>query len=140
MKIGIVVYSQKGHTLSVASKLAEKLSSLGHRTSLKRLEGEDFKIDEFEAVIFCSSVHGGEPAQQMKDYINRIPSLEGKKVACMATGVFPAGMGRNKTLESMKRLCESKGATVCGVASVGRWSLKRSVQIREAVESIASCF
>ncbi len=140
MKIGIVVYSQTGHTLSVASKLAEKLASLGHETSLKRLESEDFKIDEFETFIFCSPVHGGEPAQQMKDYINRIPSLEGKKAACLVTGVFPANMGRNKTLESMKRLCESKGATVCGVASVGWWSLKRSVHIREAVESIASCF
>jgi flavodoxin len=140
MKIGIVVYSQTGHTLSVASKLAEKLASLGHKTSLKRLESEDFKIDEFETVIFCSPVHGGEPAQQMKDYINRIPSLEGKKAACMVTGVFPAGMGRNKALESMKRLCESKGATVCGVASAGWWSFRRSVQIREAVESIVSCF
>jgi hypothetical protein len=64
---------------------------------------------------------------------------KGKRVACLVTGVFPAGWGRNQTLAQMAETCASKGAAVCGSGSVGWWSLGRRRQITEAVDSLTSC-
>jgi hypothetical protein len=64
---------------------------------------------------------------------------KGKRVACLVTGVFPAGWGRSQTLAQMEETCASKGAAVCGSGSVGWWSLGRRRQITEAVDSLTSC-
>lgn len=37
MKIGIILHSQTGNTLSVANKLKEKLISLGHTVNLEQV-------------------------------------------------------------------------------------------------------
>jgi flavodoxin len=38
MNIGMIVYSQTGNTLSVATKLKEKLSAAGHSVNFERLK------------------------------------------------------------------------------------------------------
>lgn len=154
MKIGIIVYSRTGHTLSVATKLKEKLSAAGHAVTLERLEttgpvslsptSAELKtkpsIDPYEALVFGSPVQGGVPAPPMTSCLEQVASLEGKKVACLVTGFFPAGWGRNQTVAKMKQICESKGATVCGSGSVGWLSLGRRQKIAKVVDGLANCF
>ena len=154
MKIGIIVYSRTGHTLSVAQALEEKLAAAGHTVVLERLEAvgpvspgaTDIQlkhppaIEAYEGLAFGSPAWGGMPAPPVTRYLEQIDSLEGKTVVCLATGVFPAGWGRNQTLARMEEMCESKGATVVGSGSVGWLSFGRKRQIAEAVDSLSSLF
>jgi flavodoxin len=154
VNIGIIVYSQTGHTLSVATKLKEKLAEGGHSVHLVQLETVEPvrmytadaqlktkpAIDTYDALVFSAPVQGGAPAPPMGSYLEQITSLQGKKVACLVTGIFPAGWGRNQTIAQMKAICASKGATVCGAGTVGWWSLGRKRQIAEVVDRLSRAF
>jgi flavodoxin len=154
MNIGIVVYSQTGHTLSVAGKLLEALAATGHTVNLERVETAEPEkpsapdvplktkpeIASYDALVFGSPVRGGALPLPMTRYLEQIASLRGKKVACVVTGIFPAGWGRNQTIAQMVEVCESKGATVCGAGSVGWWSLGRRRQIAEVLDSLSRSF
>lgn len=154
MNIGLVVYSQTGHTLSVAIKLKEKLSAAGHVVTLEQLEtagpagigaaSAELKtrpaINACDALVFCTFVQGGVPAAPMTSYLEQIASLEGKKVACLMTGFFPAKWGRNQAIAQMEKLCAAKGATICGSRSVGWFSLRRRQQIVQAVNDLSALF
>ncbi|MBN1875621.1 MAG: flavodoxin family protein [Anaerolineae bacterium] len=154
MNIGILVYSHTGHTLNVARKLQEQLSASGHMVTLAQLEtvvplkmGDTTAslktippVDTYDALVFACPVRGGTPAPPMRVYLEQITSLEGKKVACLVTGFFPAKWGRNQTLAQMKTLCESKGATVCGLGSVW-WSFPgRKQKISMVVDHLSQLF
>lgn len=154
MNIGIIVYSQTGHTLSVAVRLKDKLSAAGHTVTLEQIEtigpvspagtSAELKtrpaIDAYEALVLCTPVWGGRLAPPMISYLEQISSLQGKKVACLATGIFPARWGRDQTIAQLKAACESKGATVCGSGSVGWWSLNRKRQISTVVDALNDLF
>jgi flavodoxin len=154
MNIGTVVYSQTGHTLSVVAKLQEALSDAGHIVRLERVETVEPiriyaanpqlkttpEIDRYDALVFATPVQGGAPAPAMGSYLEQVTSLQGKKVACLVTGIFPAGWGRNQAIGQMEETCTAKGATVCGSGSVGWWSLRRRQQIAAVVEDLAGCF
>ena len=154
MNIGIVVYSQTGHTLSVAMKLEEALSAAGHVVKLERVEPSGSakpgtanvslkarpEVDAYNALVFCSPVWGGTPASPMASYLEQVASLQGKKVACLATHFFPSGVGGNQTLAQMKDICESKGAAVCGVGSVNWFRLGRKRKIAQVVDSLSKLF
>lgn len=154
MNIGIIVYSQTGHTLTVAAQLKEKLSADGHAVTLEQLEtvaplqmGDttaELKtlpdVGAYDALVFACPVRGGTPAPPLRVFLERMPALEGKKVAFLVTGFFPAKWGREQTFAQMKALCESKGAVVCGVGSVGWASLRRKPQIARAVADLSQAF
>ena len=154
MNIGVIVYSRTGHTLSVAKALGEKLAAAGHAVTLEQVEAAgpvrpgatnvqirtQPAIDGYEGLVFGSPVMGGTPSPPMAGYLEQIASLGGKTVACLATGVFPAGWGRNQTLARMQEVCESKGATVCGSGSVGWLSFRRKQQIAEVVDGLSALF
>lgn len=154
MNIGIIVYSQTGHTLSVAAKLEEALSTAGHAATLERLEpaeparpgATDVRletapdVDAYDALVFCSPVWGGTLASPMASYLGQVASLEGKRVACLVTQLFPPALGGNQTLAQMKEICESKGATVCGSGDVSWLHLRRRQKIAEAVDSLSRLF
>jgi flavodoxin len=150
MNIGIIVYSHTGHTLSVATKLKERLSANGRTVNLEQVEiyGPDGpgvmdvrlktkpSIDTYDALVFGSPVRGGVMSPAMTSYLEQIASLQGKKVVCLVTHFFPPGWGANQTINQMKAICESKGATVCGWGDVGwpRLGLKR--RIAEVVDHL----
>jgi multimeric flavodoxin WrbA len=151
LRVGIVVYSHTGHTLTVAERLRERLSEIGHRVTLERLETvrpmslsadraelrtKPF-VGRYDALVLGSPVRGGRMSAPMRSYLEQVPSLEGKKVACLVTGVLPAGWGRNQTLAEMEEACESKGGMVCGSGSVGWFSLGRKRQISRVVDHLS---
>ena len=154
MNIGIVVYSLSGHTLGVAASLKEKLEAAGHAVTLERLEmvgpatpsaekGAELKsrpaVEGYDAVVLACPVRGGAPPPPMVSYLQGIPSLQGKKVALLVTGFFPASVGANLTLAAMKEVCATKGATTCGTGGVRWFGPGRQRQIARVVEELAGC-
>jgi hypothetical protein len=51
----------------------------------------------------------------MGAYLEQIPSLEDKKIACFVTKGAPfKWTGGNRAISIMKKICESKGGTIVG--------------------------
>jgi flavodoxin len=150
MKIGIIVYSHTGHTLSVATKLKERLSANGRTVNLEQVEiyGLDGpgvtdvrlktkpRTDTYDALVFGSPVRGGGMPPAMMNYLEQVTSLQGKKVAFLVTHFFPQAWGANQTIAQMKAICESKGATVCGWGDVGWPRLGNKRRIAEVVDHL----
>jgi len=151
MNIGIIVYSRTGNTLSVATKLAENLSAVGHPATLEEVKvvGErkpgvrDFKlealpnVEPYEVLVFGAAVEGFALSPVMTSYLKRIASLENKKVACLITQAFPhPWLGGNRAVRQMRRLCESKGATVCGSGIVNWMRSRRDQRIAGVVDRL----
>ena len=151
MNIGIIVYSRTKHTLSVAMQLKETLSAAGHAVNLKQVEilGPDKpgvaivqlktrpETAPYEGLVFASPVRGGAMPPAMSSYLEQITSLQGKKIVCLVTHFFPTVWGANQTLNQMKEICESKGATICGSGEVGWPRLGLNRRIADVVDSLS---
>lgn len=154
MNVGIVVYSLSNHTLTVAESLKEKLLADGHSVTLERVEtvgppkpqfeNAELKtkppVDAYDALVFACPVRGGTIPPPMRRYLEQIPSLQDKQVACLVTHFFKREWGTNQVLAALRELCESKGATVRGVGEVRWFSLQREQQIAQVVEDLSRLF
>jgi len=155
MNIGIVVYSQTGNTQSVAEKLKVKLDEAGHSVLLEnvtvvggRKQGDrSFQLEAtpdlggYDAVVVGSSVEAFSLSPVFSRYLAEIGSLQGKQVACLVTQQFPyPWMGGNRAMRQMRKLCESKGASVCGTAIVNWAKSRRESTTGEAVKRLAGSF
>jgi len=155
MNIGIILYSQTGNTYSVSLKLKEKLIIAGYSVNIERLKvtGEmrpgikDIKFEKlpdaepYDALVFGSPVQAFSLSSVMASYLTQIASLQGKKVAFLVTQFFPfPWMGGNRTVGQMKKICESKGAAVCGAAIVNWSNPSREKRITEVVEKLSKLF
>ncbi len=140
MNISIVVYSKTGHTISLANRLKNKLDKLGHNTTLAKLGSSEPDISKYDGLVIATPVHGASPAEAVKDYLDKLPSLKGKKMACLATSLFPAALGRNQTLKYLKETCESKGAEVCSTGGISSLSFGKKKKIKELIKKLSSCF
>ena len=154
MNIGIIVYSLSGHTLTVATRLKDKLAANGHSVTLERVEtvgpakpqfeNAELKtkppVDAYDALVFACPVRGGTIPPPMKRSMEQIPSLQEKQVACLVTHFFKREWGANQVLVAMRELCESKGATVLGVNEVRWFSLRRKERIAGMVGELGGLF
>lgn len=154
MKVGMIVYSQTGHTLAVATQLKEKLAAAGHVVTLERLELSERprpgatdvhlkarpEIEAYDALVLGAPVWGGQVASPMASYLGQIGPMEGKEVICLMTHAFPPGLGGKQARGQMSTICASKGATVRGTGSVAWLRLHRKRQIAEVVERLSKAF
>lgn len=153
MKIGIIVFSQTGHTLSVAEGLAVALKAMGHEAEVARVEPVETKpnssapvklkaapdVRPYDAVIFASPVQGFTLARAMQLYLSGISDLSGKKVSCFVTQHLKrAWMGGNRSLRMIAAACRTKGAEV-GKSGIVHWSsADRDSQIASLVEKMSA--
>lgn len=155
MNIGIIVYSQTGHTESVAEKLKERLSAGGHSANIEKLApigdvhpgAKDIRYDKlpdinrYDALIFGSPVQGFGLSTAMTTYLPQVPSLNGKKTACFVTQGLPfAWMGARKSISTMEKLCGDKGAKVCGTGIISWAGAKRENQTEALVGDFSKLF
>jgi len=155
MNIGIILYSETGNTYSVSQKLKEKIVKSGHSVNIERLKvigkvhpsTKDVKfeslpdIEPYDALVFGSPVQAFSLSSAMTAYLSQIKSLLDKKVAFLVTQFFPfPWLGGNRTIGQMKKICESKGATICGAAVVNWSKPSREKQIAEMVEKLSKLF
>lgn len=151
MKIGIIVYSQTGNTLSVAEKLKEKLGQEGHSAKIERVtvaggrkSGErrfqlevQPEVGQYDALVFGSAVEAFSLSPVLRSYLAGVDSIQGKQVACLVTQFFPyPWMGGNRAIRQMRRICESKGASVCGSAIVNWAGSRRAKTTAQAIEDL----
>lgn len=155
MKIGIIVHSHTGNTLSVAQRLEEELVKAGHTVKLERVRADNEdpsaagmaklieapEVNEYDALIFGAPVRGFSVSRIMKLYLAQLPSLTGKKVGCFVTQQFPyPWLGGNKSVRQMKKLCRTKGVNEF-VTGIVNWSHKnRDTKIIEVLGNLkAAC-
>lgn len=149
MKIGIIVYSQTGNTLSVAEKLQQRLTQRGDTAEILRIvvEGGDFqsktplKIVEapdprgFDAVVFASPVQAFSLAQAMILYFQQTPAPDAEKVFFFTTQhLKKPWLGANHAIRQAKALLKAKGTELTLSGSVQWSSEKREEQIGNLVE------
>ena len=155
MKIGIIIYSQTGNTFSVAQKLQKKLITEGHLVDLEKIKVvgkvtprvKNIKFEnlpdagQYDALVFGSPVQAFSLSSPMSAYLAQVTSLEGKKVALLATQQFPyPWMGGNRTIGQMKKLCESKGAFVTGSGIINWSKSNREQRIVEVIDKLSKLF
>lgn len=149
MKIGIIVYSQTGNTLSVAGKLQEKFSAAGHSVNIERITPVDAKqgdpkkirfeklpdLSTYDGLVFAAPVQAFSLSPVMKAYMGQLTSLSNKKIACFVTkGLAFNWTGGNKAISLLKKSSESRGGTVIGTGIV-HWS--EALREKETTDLIA---
>ena len=154
MKIGIIVDSKSGFTYSIAQRLEEKLSVLRHEVQIERIYPIDEKqidiqkiqlkslpdLNKYEAIIFGAWVRGWSLSPAMSAYMNLMPPLQGKKIACFITKGLPfAWTGGNQALHQMRKLCESKSGKVIDTGMVIKLG-PRKKQIAHLIEQFGRLF
>ena len=155
MNIGIVVYSQTGNTRLVATKLKEALSAAGHRAVLEevKLAGERKQgskifelgplpnLDAYDALVLGTSVEAMSLSPIMVKYLEAVPTLERKSVACLLTQGLPyRWLGGNRAVRTMTRLCEAKGAKILGSCVVNWMGAGLDARIARGVEHLSTLF
>jgi flavodoxin len=152
MKIGLIVYSHTGNTLSVAKKLEEALHKAGHNVTLSRVEPVNDNpqakgpielksapdVSPFDVVIFASPVRGFSLAMPMKTYLEQIAGLNDKKVYCYVTQQLKKPwLGGNHAVKQIKAVCNTKGGDILK-SGVINWSAKiRDQQINTVVQELS---
>ncbi|HEY60769.1 MAG TPA: flavodoxin [Anaerolineae bacterium] len=143
MQIGIIFYSFSGHTLSVIKKIKEKLTTSGHEVIIEQLEtAAPLKlttqtvalksipnVESYDALVIASPVHGGRISSPVASFLEKAPSLQGKKIVCLATHFLPYGWGGKQMIQLMEEVCKAKGAQIIGVGNVPRLSLMQDKYI-----------
>lgn len=149
MKVGIIIHTVTGHTANVAEELSQKLMDRGHVVDLMKVvpvheQVKDPKmmqlkeipsVESYELLIFGAPVHGFAVSAAMRLYLEQLSDLDEKMAAIFVTQSFPFPfMGGNRSVNQMKRICESKGADVYETGIIN-WSRKtRQAKIENMIE------
>lgn len=154
MRIGIICYSETGHTAKVVKRLAQRLAGMGHEVAEERIVvvGKPRGTAEVaftgmpdptrhDALVCAAPVHGAALARAMAAYLDQIPSLDGVQVACLLTQSFPWRFLRaTGALESMRAALVARGVVV-GAAEIVTWMGRgREARIAAAIELLAKPF
>jgi flavodoxin len=147
MKIGIIIHSHTGNTLSVGEKLREVWGNEGHEVTLERVRAENEEpsealktglaeapeISPYDVVVFGAPVRGFSLSPVMKKYLQQIESLKGKEVFCFVTQELKSPIfGGNHSLGQMKQLCLSKGERV-SKSGIVNWSNKKREEMIDKI-------
>lgn len=132
MKIGIIVYSYTNNTLRIANELESSLSKHGFDVEVQRITAVDENpnassynmlnlpsCEPYDVIIFGTCVRGFDCAPIFKQYMQKLETLEHKKVAGYVSQYFPFDvMGGNQSLKCMERLVKSKGTDFYRLGSI----------------------
>jgi flavodoxin len=111
----VAYYSESDNT----KKLAEALAS-GLGTKPVRIEDVDVKsLAAYDLVCIGTPVQYGGPAAKVRDFIARMPAMNGKKCAAFCT---MHAFGDANTLQTLKKSLEAKGMVYLGGCSALGWS------------------
>jgi flavodoxin len=147
MKIGIIVHSKTGNTLSVAERLKKELEGAGHSVKIDRIETESDGSDpknpvvkltdppdasKYDVILFGSPVWAFSLSTVMKAYLSQLQSIKGKKVGCFVTQQLPfKWMGGNRAIKQMSEASKAKGGSVSETGIVNWSSKKRESMLLE---------
>lgn len=151
MKVGIIVHSHTGNTLSVAQKLMEALQTAGHLVTIEQVEAvnEDPSAagniqlktipdpSPYDTLIFGAPVRAFSLSPVMKAYLAQVASLKGKKVGCFVTEQLPfSWMGGNQAIGQLKKAVVKKEANVFSTGVVNWSNKQRETKITEVIKRL----
>ena len=151
MKIGIIVHSKTGNTLSVAKRLMNALLFAGHEAVLEQVIASDDKqrdvrkiqlqdkpeVNNYDALVLGAPVWGFSLSSVMTAYLTLVGSLQGKKVVCFVTHAFPyPWLGGNRAVGQMKKICAAAGADVVETGVIDWSSRQRENKIVALIERV----
>lgn len=154
MKIGMIVYSEQGHTLSVIEKLYDELAKSGHDPHISRItiQGEPqtnkFEIvnnpatGEYDALVFAAPVQAFSLNPVMKSYLEKLPSLENKPTVYITTKqLIFRWTGGNRAIRTMQQITQAKDAQPLG-SSILIWGKNgpSDAEMTEAVNYLTQLF
>lgn len=152
MKVGIIVHSHTGNTLSVAQKIKDQLIEAGHLVDLEQVTAvnEDPsavaniqlknspEASQYDALIFGAPVRGFSLSPVMMVYLKQLSAMKNKKVGCFVTQAFPfEWMGGKRSVGQMKQICESQGFNVFDTGIVNWSSKQREKKITGLLEKMS---
>ncbi|HOF86109.1 MAG TPA: hypothetical protein PLP41_10420 [Treponemataceae bacterium] len=148
MKVGLIVWSATGNTLSVAESFADTLTADGHTVTIEKIaiDAPDparrpetwtltIKPDPspYDALVFGSPVEAFSLSGVMNRYLSEAGDLAGKPVFTYVTQYFPKPwMGGANAVKQLAKLVEKKGGAPCGMAVINWSSKKKLLQIETA--------
>jgi NAD(P)H dehydrogenase (quinone) len=154
MNIGLIIHSQTGHTLTVAERLKTELTGMGHEVDLVHLLPDKPatpgklsdpillpSLQQYDGIVFGSHAEGLSLAPAMKRAMDAMPSLAGKKVACLVTQYFrQPWLGGSRSVKQMSDLCSKKNGIVKSTATVQWKAEDRVARIEKAVSDLSRSF
>ena len=151
MKIGILVYSYTGNTLSVAERIKDQIEKNGDQAQLHRITcvngapngqkkillKEIPDVSEYDKLIIVAPINGFSICKALKIYFesNKINASE---VNCFVTQQFKnAHFGGNRGILQISKIVSTQGAVIKNTAIV-HWSSKnRSDQIDSTAQLLS---
>lgn len=153
MKIGIIIHSHTGNTLSIGERLRETFLAAGHSVFLEQViaENEDPNgnvkvtlktipdIMVYDYVILGAPVRAFALSPIMKTYLSQLSEAKGKNFACFVTQHFPKPwMGGNHAIKQMTEAIRQKEGKVKDTGIVNWTSKSREVQIKDILDRFGS--
>jgi menaquinone-dependent protoporphyrinogen IX oxidase len=147
MKIGIIVYSKTGNTLSVAERIKDALIQKGCSVNLERFTAEtegpqSNKVvrltatpdpSGYDLLIFGAPVQAFSLDPAMKLYLNGLVMQKTVPAYCFVTEHFPkAWMGGKQATKQMLRLLAKKGLNAKSVG-IANWTNPKRDELIEAI-------
>lgn len=151
MRIGIIIHSYTGNTLSVGERLKESLIAKGHIVQLERViaENEDPNakekvrlksipdISNYDYIIIGAPVRGFSLSPAIRVYLSQITEIQRKKVVCFVTQHFPKPwMGGNRAIKQMLGIIEQKGVNVLATGVINWTNKTREEQIDGLIDRL----
>jgi flavodoxin len=152
MKVGIIVHSHTGNTLSVAEKLKDAIAAKGHTVIIERVSAvnEDPSaqgpvtlkdipdVSSYDALVFGAPVRAFSLTPTMQAYVAQLQALKGKKAGFFVTKQLPfAWTGGNRAVGQMKNACEAKGAVTYSTGVISWGSKKREEIITKVLKNLS---
>ena len=144
MKVGIIVFSRTGNTLTVAEKIRAAVAASGHEAVIERVRAEHEEpnnqfplkltetpsLDGYDAVILGAAVEAFSLSAVMKAYLAQLNGAGTKRAACFVTQHFSKPwLGGNRAIRQMRALCRAKGLDVRATGVVNWTNKAREAQI-----------
>ena len=115
MRALVVYYSESHNTQKLAQAIATGLG-----TQAVSLESVDpLTLADCDLVCIGTPVQYGAPARKVREFIERMPVMTGKKAAAFCTMHM---FGDRNTIHALKRSLEAKGMVFLGGCSALGWS------------------
>jgi len=87
MKTLIVYDSVYGNTEKIARAIAEAITPSGEVKVLRAGEANPSELESIDLLIVGSPTHGGRPTPAVQNLLNKVPKLQGIKVAAFDTRI-----------------------------------------------------
>ncbi len=147
MKVGILCYSETGHTLYACEALAGAFRAAGHAVQLAQITVHDIKTDRslkdipaadgYDYLVIGTPVQGGTPPPPVQTYLRQIRLPPGQPVGILITQFFPWNcLGGTKTLSAVAAILSCNDADIRASGIIHWSSRKRAHQLAAAIETI----